>query len=119
MYVDDFDGEIEVDSVEMLMAVVNRRPAFEANNFVLTNGVGEFPQLNIFARRDIVVVYYMDDGENFVSKGTDESGGTEKFYENKLGGEVILSTDCVVGKDEMLEASRQFFLTGKRPDCLS
>ena len=101
------------------MATINRRPAFEANNLVLTNEEGGFPQLNIFAKDDIAVVCYMDDGENFVSKGTDESGGTEKFYENKLGGEVILSADCIVGKDEMLEASRQFFLTGKRPDCLS
>ncbi|CAB5127705.1 CDI system double-stranded DNA deaminase immunity protein DddI [Burkholderia cenocepacia] len=119
MYADDFDGEIEIDEVDSLVEFLSRRPAFDANNFVLTFEESGFPQLNIFAKNDIAVVYYMDIGENFVSKGNSASGGTEKFYENKLGGEVDLSKDCVVSKEQMIEAAKQFFATKQRPEQLT
>ncbi|WP_175026575.1 CDI system double-stranded DNA deaminase immunity protein DddI [Burkholderia aenigmatica] len=119
MYADDFDGEIEIDGVDGLVDFLGKRPAFDANNFVLTFEEGGFPQLNIFVKNDVAVVYYMDIGENFVSKGTAEPGGTEKFYENKLGGEVNLSNDCVVSKEQMIEAAKQFFATKQRPDQLT
>lgn len=119
MYADDFDGEIEIDEVDNLVEFLSRRPAFDANNFVLTFEESGFPQLNIFAKSDVAVVYYMDIGGNFVSKGASETGGTEKFYENKLGGEVDLSKDCVVSKEQMIEAAKQFFATKQRPEQLS
>lgn len=119
MYADDFDGEVEVNEVDGLIAFLGRKSAFGANNFVLTFEECGFPQLNIFAKNDSYVVYYMDIGENFVSKGAEGKSGVEKFYENKLGGEVMLSSDCVVSKEDMIEASKQFFLTQTRPSCLS
>lgn len=35
MYVDDFDGEIEIDEVDSLVEFFSRRFVFDVNNFVL------------------------------------------------------------------------------------
>lgn len=50
MYADDFDGEIEIDEVDRLVEFLSRRPAFDANNFVLTFEESGFPQLNILQK---------------------------------------------------------------------
>ncbi|MGS1049891.1 CDI system double-stranded DNA deaminase immunity protein DddI [Burkholderia glumae] len=119
MYADDFDGENDVANLDELIEFLDRRPAFNANNFTLTFEEDGFPQLNIFLKNEIAVVYYMDAGENFVSRGKSQKDAVETFYENKLGGEVKLAKSCVVGKDEAIEAAKQFFSTKKRPDVLS
>ncbi|MGN3961589.1 CDI system double-stranded DNA deaminase immunity protein DddI [Burkholderia gladioli] len=119
MYADDFDGENGVASLDDLIEFLNRKPAFNANNFTLTFEEDGFPQLNIFLKDDIAVVYYMDAGENFVSQGKSQEDAVETFYENKLGGEVKLAKSCVVSRDEAIEAAKQFFSTKKRPDVLS
>ncbi|WP_047837293.1 Imm1 family immunity protein [Burkholderia gladioli] len=119
MYADDFDGENGVASLDDLIEFLNRKPAFNANNFTLTFEDDGFPQLNIFLKDDIAVVYYMDAGENFVSQGKSQEDAVETFYENKLGGEVKLAKSCVVSRDEAIEAAKQFFSTKKRPDVLS
>ncbi|MGN4151211.1 CDI system double-stranded DNA deaminase immunity protein DddI [Burkholderia gladioli] len=119
MYADDFDGENGVASLDDLIEFLNRKPAFNANNFTLTFEEDGFPQLNIFLKDDIAVVYYMDAGENFVSQGKSQEDAVETFYENKLGGEVKLAKSCVVSRGEAIEAAKQFFSTKKRPDVLS
>ncbi|WP_414439214.1 hypothetical protein AB4851_13235 [Burkholderia sp. 22PA0099] len=119
MYADDFDGEIEIDNLNELVEFLHKKPAFDSNNFTLTFEDDGFPQLNIFTKNEIAVVYYMDAGENFVSQGESLVDGVETFYENKLGGEVQLSKSCVVSKKAMIEGATQFFSTKQRPDSLS
>ncbi|WP_250441260.1 hypothetical protein [Caballeronia sp. AZ1_KS37] len=116
MYATDFDGEVLISDEEALDKFIAKRPAFNANSFSFTFAEEGFPQLNIFVRDERCVIYYMAVDGNYVSKGMGE--GVEKFYDNKLGEEVPLSGNCVVNDEMLAAASRAFFKTRVRPNCV-
>ncbi|WP_427872992.1 Imm1 family immunity protein [Flavobacterium sp. MMS24-S5] len=123
MYAGDFEGEEIIKSEEKLQEVLRKRPAFDANNFILTFSEDGFPQLNIFVKKDICIIYYIEENsENFVSYDEFEyyehHGETEIFYESMSGEETELSSENIVPINKMYEVATEFFVTKTRPRCI-
>ncbi|EAC9077504.1 immunity protein [Listeria monocytogenes] len=122
MYLNNFDGEIIINSEEELMISLEKRPAFNANNFILTFEKTGFPQLVFFVRDDKCVAYFLE-GENsssFTSKSNSNAGPENLvFYENVNGAEIELFSGSIISIQVMLDAAKQFFSTQIKPSCIS
>ncbi|KNC90718.1 hypothetical protein [Trabulsiella odontotermitis] len=118
MYGSDFNGEVIIDSNEELLSFLAKRPAFNSNNFAFSFNESGFPQLNIFVKDNLCVLYFMgEEGESFVSCNEKKMDGVEFFYENMEGGTVTLARENIVPVTVMNEASKYFFETKIRPVC--
>lgn len=127
MTIFDFEGEVVVKSQKELSKIIEKRPALSSNAFILTHSENGFPQLSIFAKENLYVLYYLDDTNSYVSinetyeensdpeHNDDEyEDETEIFYENSKGSTTILSAGCIVGLKELNLAIEDFFLYNER-----
>lgn len=127
MTIFDFDGEVVTKSKEELFRIIKKRPALSSNAFTLTHSESGFPQLSIFAKENLCVLYYLDDTNAYVSinetyeaddgeyeYNEDHEYETEIFYENPKGSTTILSSGCIVGLKELNMAVEDFFSHNER-----
>ena len=117
MYLDDFSQEYLVDSLEELEILLRKRFLEEVNFFILTFKENGFPQLSAFVKENKCVIYYLDEEEQYISKGGTEEG-IEVFVEDIHGTEVFLSKDKVLTIDEFYRIAQSFFETQARPDFI-
>lgn len=117
MYLDDFSQEYLVDSLDELEVLLRKRFLEEVNFFILTFKENGFPQLSAFVKENKCVIYYLDEQEQYISKGGIEEG-IEVFVEDIHGTEVFLSKDKVLTIDEFYRIAQSFFETQARPDFI-
>ena len=117
MYLDDFSQEYLVDSLDELEVLLRKRFLEEVNFFILTFKENGFPQLSAFVKENKCVIYYLDEQEQYISKGGIEEG-IEVFVEDIHGTEVFLSKDKVLTIDEFYRIAQSFFETRARPDFI-
>ena len=117
MYLDDFSQEYLVDSLEELEILLRKRFLEEVNFFILTFKEKGFPQLSAFVKENKCVIYYLDEEEQYISKGGTEEG-IEVFVEDIHGTEVFLSKDKVLTIDKFYKVAQFFFETQTRPDFI-
>lgn len=116
MYLADFNREVIVSSKEELFNCLDKRPAFNSNQFILTFNDSGFPQLSVFVKNDWYVIYYLgEEGKSFVSVGKEKvDGNLVTFYENIHGAEIAISSECVIGIDRLKVVVEDFFLKQER-----
>lgn len=117
MYLDDFSQEYLVNSLDELEVLLRKRFLEEVNFFILTFKENGFPQLSAFVKENKCVIYYLDEEEQYISKGGIEEG-IEVFVEDIHGTEVFLSKDKVLTIDEFYRIAQSFFETQARPDFI-
>ena len=117
MYLDDFSQEYLVDSFDELEILLRKRFLEEVNFFILTFKEKGFPQLSAFVKENKCVIYYLDEEEQYISKGGTEEG-IEVFVEDIHGTEVFLSKDKVLPIDKFYKVAQSFFKTQKRPNFI-
>lgn len=117
MYLDDFSQEYLVNSLDELEVLLRKRFLEEVNFFILTFKENGFPQLSAFVRGNKCVIYYLDEEEQYISKGG-AGEGIEVFVEDIHGTEVFLSKDKVLTIDEFYRIAQSFFETQARPDFI-
>lgn len=117
MYLDDFSQEYLVDSLDELEVLLKKRFLEEVNFFILTFKENGFPQLSAFVKENKCVIYYLDEEEQYISKGG-AGEGIEVFVEDIHGTEVFLSKDKVLTIDEFYRIAQSFFETQARPDFI-
>jgi hypothetical protein len=117
MYLDDFSQEYLVNSLDELEVLLRKRFLEEVNFFILTFKENGFPQLSAFVKENKCVIYYLDEQEQYISKGGIEEG-IEVFVEDIHGTEVFLSKDKVLTIDEFYRIAQSFFETQARPDFI-
>ena len=117
MYLDDFSQEYLVDSLDELEVLLRKRFLEEVNFFILTFKENGFPQLSVFVKENKCVIYYLDEEEQYISKGGTEEG-IEVFVEDIHGTEVFLSKDKVLTIDKFYKVAQSFFKTQKKPNFI-
>ena len=117
MYLDDFSQEYLVNSLDELEVLLRKRFLEEVNFFILTFKENGFPQLSAFVKENKCVIYYLDEQEQYISKGGIEEG-IEVFVEDIHGTEVFLRKDKVLTIDEFYRIAQSFFETQARPDFI-
>ena len=117
MYLDDFSQEYLVNSLDELEVLLRKRFLEEVNFFILTFKENGLPQLSAFVKENKCVIYYLDEQEQYISKGGIEEG-IEVFVEDIHGTEVFLSKDKVLTIDEFYRIAQSFFETQARPDFI-
>jgi len=117
MYLNDFSQEYLVDSFDELEILLRKRFLEEVNFFILTFTKKGFPQLSAFVKENKCVIYYLDEEEQYISKGGIEEG-IEVFVEDIHGTEVFLSKDKVLTIDKFYKVAQFFFKTQTRPDFI-
>ena len=117
MYLDDFSQEYLVNSLDELEVLLRKRFLEEVNFFILTFKENGFPQLSAFVKENKCVIYYLDEQEQYISKGGIDEG-IEVFVEDIHGTEVFLSKDKVLTIDEFYRIAQSFFETQARPDFI-
>ena len=117
MYLNDFSQEYLVNSLDELEVLLRKRFLEEVNFFILTFKENGFPQLSAFVKENKCVIYYLDEEEQYISKGGIEEG-IEVFVEDIHGTEVFLSKDKVLTIDEFYRIAQSFFETQARPDFI-
>ena len=117
MYLNDFSQEYLVDSFDELEILLRKRFLEEVNFFILTFKKNGFPQLSAFVKENKSVIYYLDEEEQYISKGGTEEG-IEVFVEDIHGTEVFLSKDKVLPIDKFYKVAQSFFKTQKRPNFI-
>ena len=117
MYLDDFSQEYLVDSLDELEVLLKKRFLEEVNFFILTFKENGFPQLSAFVKENKCVIYYLDEEEQYISKGG-AGEGIEVFVEDIHGTEVFLSKDKVLTIDEFYRIAQSFFETQVKPDFI-
>ena len=110
MYLDDFSQEYLVNSLDELEVLLRKRFLEEVNFFILTFKENGFPQLSAFVKENKCVIYYLDEQEQYISKGGIEEG-IEVFVEDIHGTEVFLSKDKVLTIDEFYRIAQSFYDT--------
>nr|WP_314603996.1 hypothetical protein [uncultured Capnocytophaga sp.] len=75
------------------------------------------PQLSAFVRGNKCVIYYLDEEEQYISKGATEEG-IEVFAQDIYGTEVFLSKDKVQTIDKFYKVAQSFFETQTKPDFI-
>ena len=117
MYLDDFSQEYLVNSLDELEVLLRKRFLEEVNFFILTFKENGFPQLSAFVKENKCVIYYLDEEEQYISKGGIEEG-IEVFVEDIHGTEVFLSKNKVLSIDKFYKVAQSFFETQARPDFI-
>jgi len=117
MYLNDFSQEYLVDSLEELEILLRKRFLKDVNFFILTFKENGFPQLSAFVKENKCVIYYLDEGVQYISKG-DMEKGIEVFVQDIHGTELFLSKDKVMTIDEFYRIAQSFFETQVKPDFI-
>ena len=117
MYLDDFSQEYLVDSLDELEVLLKKRFLEEVNFFILTFKENGFPQLSAFVKENKCVIYYLDEEEQYISKGG-AGEGIEVFVEDIHGTEVFLSKNKVLPIDKFYKVAQSFFETQERPNSI-
>ena len=117
MYLNDFNQEYFVVSLEELEILLRKRFLEGVNFFILTFKENGFPQLSAFVKENKCVIYYLDEEEQYISKGDTEEG-IEVFVEDIHGTEVFLSKDKVLTIDKFYKVAQSFFETQERPNSI-
>ena len=117
MYLDDFSQEYLMDSLDELEVLLRKRFLEEVNFFILTFKENGFPQLSAFVKENKCVIYYLDEEEQYISKGGTEEG-IEVFVEDIHGTEVFLSKNKVLPIDKFYKVVQSFFETQERHNSI-
>ena len=117
MYLDDFSQEYLVDSLDELEILLRKRFLEEVNFFILTFKENGFPQLSAFVKENKCVIYYLDEGVQYISKGNMEKG-IEVFVQDIHGTELFLSKDKVMTIDKFYKVAESFFETQVKPNFI-
>jgi hypothetical protein len=120
MFVDDFDGEIIVNSEYELIKILKKRPAFDSNYYIFTFSENGFPQLASFVKNKYCIIYYLENGKTLISKdNNNKDNGIETFYENKNGSKIELAKENIINIEKMEEIILEYYKTKECPKCIT
>lgn len=131
MFVAHFEGLANVNSEEELMNLLEQRPAFNANNFVLSFNENADPQLNILVKNNDCVIHYLDSSSKYTyvsydatySRISNEENNEDPqfitFYITDRPEEQLIPIDYLVSINSMKKAAIEFFHTHAKPTCIN
>lgn len=122
MRIQDFFGEIEVETSGELHDALRRRSELNSNNFYLWHPPEKYPLLNILVKGDLAYIHFFDTEDSagrhpHTTLDMDLDGCTV-FCHGHPGNTTEVWNGMVLPLSTVLEASEQFLEKAELPTCI-
>jgi hypothetical protein len=123
MWVEDFEGGLDITTPQGLEAALSRRYGDGRNSFWLAHEAGKFPAINIMVRGELAYVHYfpMERHAGFASVAKVPSlrpDETSIFFLYPTE-KVWAPNEALIPFSEALKAAQEFAISNTMPKCIA